>query len=487
MRNLKVPALLCMALYALNGCTSIPIEQRADRRAQLDQSSNEMVALFIEQIPELQSAIDRSAGYFVTQVSAANVAVLGGGQGTGVLHDNHNNSRSYLDVRRFDLGAGLGVRYYQVLILIEDQEHLDEFRTGKVFRSIAADVAASSTGIASSSSPGDGYKMYVLSESGASLAASARLIKISVNRDLTDTGLSEISIPNIGFGIDDGRGDEPERRWWDHKMPFMAQKVIDKGYDLPLPYGLKLAYINVDQDQLLDNLYIGFNDSEQVSISFVDFENASSESETAEIIFDTWVLPFMNVFAIAGTIDGQAPMDVLVDGNGMLEALDIDCSKPGNLVPCGVLEDREITLPITAKFDGNNYGIGVNFAGGWKSYFFTLPISYVYADMNGSNTDGIVFSASPRVGKVFKLGSKGNLAVYTGGSYLDSDLTVSGSVIVPETDLQIDYTIDQQNKDPWTVIAGINWNINKHWAIQAEYNGFTGSRETWMGSLTWRF
>jgi hypothetical protein len=254
-----------------------------------------------------------------------------------------------------------------------------------------------------------------------------------------------------------------------------------------LPYGLKLGYVNVDQDQLLDNLFIGFNDSEKVSIDFVDFKNASSESETAQLIFDTWVFPFMNVFAIAGTVDGQAPLDVLIDGNGMLEALEIDCSRPGNLIPCGLLEDREITLPITAKFDGNNYGIGVNFAGGWRSFFFTLPISYVYADMKGSNTDGVVLSASPRVGKVFKMGSKGNLSLYTGGSYLDSELTVSGSVTVPETDFQIDYTIDQKNKDQWTVIAGVNWNINRHWSVQAEYNGFTGSRETWVGSLTWRF
>jgi lipid-binding SYLF domain-containing protein len=487
MRNVKALTLLCSALYLLTACTSVPVEQRADRRAQLDRSSDETVALFVEQNPGLQEAIDRSAGYFVTRVSAANVAAVGGGQGTGVLHDNESKSRTYMDVRRFDLGAGLGVRYYQVLILIENQVQLDEFRSGKVFRSVAADIAALSAGEASYTSPGDGYTMYVLSDAGASIAASARLIRVAVNRDLTDTGLSEISIPNRGFGIEDGRGDAPEKRWWDHKMPFMAQKIIDKGYDLPLPYGLKLGYVNVDQDQLLDNLFIGFNDSEKVSIDFVDFKNASSESETAQLIFDTWVFPFMNVFAIAGTVDGQAPLDVLIDGNGMLEALEIDCSRPGNLIPCGLLEDREITLPITAKFDGNNYGIGVNFAGGWRSFFFTLPISYVYADMKGSNTDGVVLSASPRVGKVFKMGSKGNLSLYTGGSYLDSELTVSGSVTVPETDFQIDYTIDQKNKDQWTVIAGVNWNINRHWSVQAEYNGFTGSRETWVGSLTWRF
>ena len=70
---------------------------------------------------------------------------------------------------------------------------------------------------------------------------------------------------------------------------------------------------------------------------------------------------------------------------------------------------------------------------------------------------------------------------------LDVDLTVSGTVTVPGTEFQIDYQMDQKNKDEWTAIVGANWDINKHWSIQAEYNGFVGSRETWMGSISWRF
>lgn len=479
-----VPVLMVCAL--MQACTSIPIEQRPDKRAELNRIAEETIATMVAEDPGLQKALDDSAGYFVSAVSAANVAVVGGGQGIGMLYDRQNNSRTYLNVKRFDLGAGLGVRYYRVLLLIESPERLEQIRTGLTFQSAAADVAAGKTGSASVSRSPDGVSVHILAETGGSVAASARLIRLTVNRDLTDTGLSEIGIPNIGFDIEDGR-EETERRWWDHKMPFFAQKVIDKGYDLPLPYGLKVSYVTVDQDQLLDSLWVGIGGGEQVPIDFVEFENASSKSDTGQLIFDTWVFPFMNVFALMGKIDGNAPMDVLVDGNGWLDALGIDCSKPGNLVPCGLLEDKEITLPIDAQFSGNNYGIGINLAGGWHSFFFTLPMTLVYADMDGNDTDGTVFTASPRVGKVFNMGSKGNLALYVGGSYLDSDLTVSGTQLIPGTDFGIDYTIDQRNKDPWAAVVGANWDINNRWALQAEYNGFTGSRETWMGSLTWRF
>ena len=480
-----VIAMMGAALF-LQACTAIPVEQRSHKRAELNQVAEETIALMVEQDPALQQSLEDSEGYFVSQVSSANVAVLGGGQGIGVLVDNTSGDRSYLNVKRFDLGAGLGVRYFRVLVLIETREAFEEIRRGKTFKAVGAEITAGTAGSASTARIGTGTTVHLIEESGTSIAATARLVSLRVNRDLTDTGLSEIGIPNIGFGIDDGR-EETERRWWDHKMPFMAQQVIDMGYDLPLPYGLKISYVNVDQDQLLDNLYVGFNGSEKVFLDWVAFENASSKNDTVQAIFDTWLFPFMNIFGIVGKIDGNAPMDVLIDGNGFLGQLGVDCSRPGNVVICNLLQDKEFTLPINASFEGNNYGIGINLAGGWKGFFATLPITYVYADMKGSNTDGAVISASPRFGKVFNLKSRGNLALYVGGSYLKSDLTVDGSVTVPGTDFSIDYTIDQKNKDEWAAVVGANWDITKSWAIQAEYNGFVGSRETWMGSLTWRF
>jgi len=477
-----------IVLWGLQACTSIPIDQRADKRAQLDQEAQETIARMIEQDPGIEQELENAAGYFVSRVSAANVAVIGGGQGIGVLIDNQSDDRIYLNVKRFDLGAGLGVRYYRVLMLIETREKLEEIRTGTTFRAATTDIAAGKTGSASVvSTQGEGVSVHFLAESGGSIAVSARAVRLTVNRDLTDTGLSEIGIPNIGFGIDDGH-EEAERPLWDHKMPFMAQKVIDKGYDLPLPYGLKLIYVHVDQAQLLDKLYVGFNGSEQELLDdWVAFENARSINNTVQGVFDTWVLPFMNVFGFLGKIDGHAPMDVIIEGNGFLDQLGIDCSKPGNAVACKVLQDKEFTLPIDADFEGNNYGIGVNLAGGWNGYFAVLPMTYVFVDLEGKNTDGSVFSASPRVGKMFNLKNKGNLALYIGGSYLDSELTVDGSVTVPGTDISLEYTIDQDNKDKWAAIVGANWDINRNWSLQGEYNGFIGSRETWMGSVTWRF
>ena len=102
-------------------------------------------------------------------------------------------------------------------------------------------------------------------------------------------------------------------------MPFLAQKVIDEGYDLPLPYGIGLVYAHMDQQQLLTDLQAGFNGDPQEPFEFVAFEKAKLISDTVSNKADVWLFPFMNVFVNVGNIDGDAPMDVVLDGNGMLE------------------------------------------------------------------------------------------------------------------------------------------------------------------------
>ena len=93
----------------------------------------------------------------------------------------------------------------------------------------------------------------------------------------------------------------------------------------------------------------------------------------------------------------------------------------------------------------------------------------------------------PRVGRLFKLGSTGNLGLYVGASYLDSDLTAHGSLAVPETDFTIDYTVEQSNLDKWNGIVGANWNITARWSLMVEYNGFFGSRDSIFATVGWRF
>ena len=450
--GLKPLALVpCLAL--LGACTSIPVDERDDRRAEINRDAEQTIALLMEQDPEFAEALEMSAGYMTSRISSATVAVVGGARGIGVLVNKQSGDRTYVNFKRTDLGAGLGLTKFRFLVLAEDAEALENIPSQKYLSSLTAAMSAGEKGSRGGYNSA-GYRVFTVSESGASVAATARLTKVSVNNDLTDTGISEVSIPNIGFATEDGL-EQVEQRTWDHKLPFMAQKVIDLGYELPLPYGLKILYSDIEQDQVLEGLQVGFSGGEKEPFEWVAFENAISFSETYQAIGDAWVLPFLNVFAFIGDVKGDVTLDVLLEGNGLLDQKGVDCSRPGNLVICRALQDQLIELPIASVFSGTNYGLGFNLAGGWKGFFFTLPVSFSWVDMDTTEVEGgAIISASPRAGYLFKMGNYGNLGLFAGASYLDSDLTATGSLAVPETDVTIDYTVEQSNTDKWNGYSG---------------------------------
>ena len=67
------------------------------------------------------------------------------------------------------------------------------------------------------------------------------------------------------------------------------------------------------------------------------------------------------------------------------------------------------------------------------------------------------------------------MAASTFKSNLDIDGTFDFDI--GDGDLFVAYRIKQENKAPWTVIVGANWDIDKHWSVSLEYSGFIGSRE----------
>ena len=481
MRLLKFSVII-IAASLLGACATIPVEKRAGLREEINQNAEKTITQLISNNPELQESIDTSVGYFVGQTSGAKIPVVGARSGLGMLYDRKADTRTYMNIKRYDVGVGLGAGKYRGIILFQNREVFEQFRAGIWKSKIGVESAVGEKATTTVSVVDEGATLHLLSETGVVVTASARLVSLSINEDLTDAGVSSIGLPNTGFTVVDRQGEDAPRIW-DHKLPFLAQKVIDKGYDLPLPYGIGLTYVKVDQDILLDNLEVGINGREEEPFEFVAFGNPSAANDTVQLKFDTWLFPFMNVFALLGKIDGKAPMDIILDGNGMLDHLDITCPNP----LCPILQDKTLTVPIETKFSGKTYGIGTVLAGGWNNWFVTLPISLNYADMDGKDTAGIAITFTPRFGRVLNLGNKGNLALFAGGNYLKTDLTVSGTVSTPEENLIIDYTIDQINKDRWNLLLGYNWDINKRWSWTLEYDGFIGSREAFITSVTRRF
>ncbi|MCK5481809.1 MAG: hypothetical protein KAJ06_11700, partial [Gammaproteobacteria bacterium] len=113
----RVAFILTVILGLLAGCTSIPVEQRESKRAEIDGTTEDTIIILSEKDADFSAALANAAGYFAGRASASTVAVIGGAYGIGVLVDLSTGERTYMNIKRLDLGAGLGVQKYRGVML----------------------------------------------------------------------------------------------------------------------------------------------------------------------------------------------------------------------------------------------------------------------------------------------------------------------------------------------------------------------------------
>lgn len=291
-------------------------------------------------------------------------------------------------------------------------------------------------------------------------------------------------------------GDNITRKW-NHKLPFMAQEVIDRGFSLPNPYGFSGIYSHTKQDVTLSNLRISFGadpDAPQSEVPFVAFEQSTTDARSWEAKPDAWLFPFLNVYLFGGRVDGEALVPIIVPGEATLKALLPElgalCDKPAGFTGRPEACDKAFALLDNSHYTGTNYGFGMTLAAGWKNFFVALPVSYVWSHLSNTSTRVTALSASGRVGYSIKPKRTGMLSFYTGASYLNTKQDIegifkfdTGSPVIGEID--VNYTITEQGTKPWNLLAGFNWTLTPNWWIQAEV-GFKGRRDI-IASVSYRW
>lgn len=481
---------LVVLLFGCSTKTVIPSNERDSVRLQVDQQSEKGMQRLLELQPELEKTFADSAGYFSSELSSIKVPALGKSSGLGALYNKEKDSITYMDVDRYDVGLGLGLSNYHLITLFDKQKNLDTFSRGSWATGMSAEWRLGESGqmLASNISiNNESIPTYIVSDNGANVSGSVMLLNVSRNDELTDSGLTKTNFP-MRDAKSRGAQKEHSPRKWDRVLPFYGQRVVDLGYDLPLPIGLSLIYAHTYQKMDLDDLEVGTAGGNKVPINFVTFSDNDNETSSPQIKLDAWLFPFMNVFASFGKISGDANVNFSLNGDDLLDQLGIDCSGVIKPPSCRVLEGKEtVQFNVEVDIDGYSYSVGTVLAAGWKSYFVAVPLTLTYADMTRTDSEGLVFSALPRAGKLFQFEDDRSLALYAGISYLDSELRLEGNQPIPGTDKSIDYKIRQSNSDKWQGLVGGNFNVNAHWSVMFEYVGFGGDRRQYIGGFNRRF
>lgn len=259
---------------------------------------------------------------------------------------------------------------------------------------------------------------------------------------------------------------------YERKLPLFGQQAVDRGYALPLPFGISI--IGVDNSQLQEitdpavALGKGFAPppgTPLVPIPFVTLENVISRTSSKQVKLDVWVLPNVNLFGSVGKVNGSADLDVVVD-------LDQIFPPPicTPISPCGTA-----TGHFVAGIDATTITIGATVVHGWDNYFLTGTGSLTETIGKNSDTSVSSVSASARFGRRWLVGHNTVFAPYIGVSYLDYDEEIEGVTGLPNAfpdgdSLEVRYRAQSTNVDKFSGVIGLNVGFKNGMGIQAEYN-----------------
>lgn len=251
-------------------------------------------------------------------------------------------------------------------------------------------------------------------------------------------------------------------------IPLWGEKLRASGVDLPLPIGLGLTYTYINQNTQVSKVQI---QGRPVGVTIAD---AKTSSNTVVFRADVWLLPLLNVYGLLGYTDGE--------------------TKPMIRLPNGTSIGDKVT------YSRAMYGGGATLAGGYKAYFLTLDANYTTGAIQAAkgqvgDRDLYSISFTPRAGAIFSSGSLGTGSLWVGGMYMDFAQEVRGSASIPGVGARppnllglddVTYSVQIKAKDPWNLLLGGSWELNKHWSIALELGGVL-DRFQGTGAAMFRF
>ncbi|EKR5117056.1 TPA: hypothetical protein JLP25_003961 [Escherichia coli] len=257
-------------------------------------------------------------------------------------------------------------------------------------------------------------------------------------------------------------------------LPFFSE--LAEGYDLPAPYGVGVNHMAIRQGIQIDS--ISFSGMKLGSLPVerlieIWAGRTRQKSYTETIRLDVWMLPFMNVYGVAGRTKGHSVSDVSIRTPVFT----------GGAFPSGKTQDLNFRL----NYKGNTYGAGVTLAGGMNNMFMSLDANYTQTRFDVLDGHINAMTLTPRVGYRFSLPETayfpvGSLSIWVGSMYQDVQQDFRGKLsrlFLPSPALQqwlnrvnkngdARFEIRQHLKHPWNIMTGIRYDVTRHVSLTAE-------------------
>lgn len=248
---------------------------------------------------------------------------------------------------------------------------------------------------------------------------------------------------------------------WSSFLPFMKEEALKRGYELPLPFGVGVVYNYLQRDIEVSDVRIGVDgDPPQSASQFLDLGSNSSVN-AALVKADVWLLPFLNIYALAGYIHN--------------ESTSIGHVTVGN---------REFDFSIPTEIEGLVGGLGLTVAAGYKQFFLALDANYSQTDL-GFDDSFRALVASVRTGWNGKFGDLPT-RLWVGGAYWDTANTASSTVDVAGVG-RVSFEADQGPRNEWNAVVGGSVVFGRRWDCFVEYGFNFDDVHIVAAGVTYRF
>ncbi|MFA0266381.1 hypothetical protein AB4490_06150 [Vibrio cyclitrophicus] len=253
----------------------------------------------------------------------------------------------------------------------------------------------------------------------------------------------------------------------DRIFPLMGDMVRRQGIDLPLPFGVSVAYRNQDMDIPMTDYVIGgvrLNDLFDPEDSV-----ATVKAESVSIRGDANILPFWNVFGYVGKVNVDANVDASYTGAAgeyLKDKLNDQFDGAGDLLcrQVSALCNRgRLNVPLHLEYDLR--GVGTTLSVGYKEFFASVTGTYSQTRLKGLDDwgDGIV-TVQPMLG--YQLVDY-RAQFFVGAEYQGLNSRMQGTVKTDDIEFDYDVGVDI---DQWAFLTGVNKQIGKNYNMTMLYN-----------------
>lgn len=174
---LKKIGLLMVVTLMLGACTAISSGTLDERRAKVLRMRDQAIGDIAQNQPSVKQRIERASGYAVFSNANVNLIFASFSGGYGVVHNNADNSNTYMRAGEAGIGLGIGVKDIRVLMVFKTPTALDRFVESGWLFGAQADATAKATdkgGDAAAQIVADDIEIYQVTEAGLALQATIK-------------------------------------------------------------------------------------------------------------------------------------------------------------------------------------------------------------------------------------------------------------------------------------------------------------------------